>query len=340
MHSQIRPGCGMLRTSASVQTLVALSCGLLLVPHAADAQQARKLARVGVLAGGGFAFQPGFGAFRQRLRELGYMEGQTIALEVRNAEGRAERYPEFAAELVRLRVDVIVAQSNPAVVALKRATQTIPIVMAIVGDPVGSGFVASLPRPGGNITGLSNMAEGISTKWVELLKEAAPKAIRFGVLLVPATAAHASMWEEIQRAGRAFRVVTKAWEVRGSEEIDRAFAAMGTEGVGALIVLPHPVTSVNQQQILGLLVKHRLPAIRPFRDFAEAGGLMSYGPNFVDLWRRAADFVDKILKGAKPADLPVEQPMRFELAINMKTAKALGLTFPPSIMVRVDQVIE
>lgn len=185
MHSQMRPGCGMLGTSPTVQTLVALTCGLLLVPHAAGAQQARKLARVGVLAGGGSTFQPGFGAFRQRLRELGYAEGQTIAFEIRNAEGRAERYPELAAELVRLRVDVIVAQGNPAVVALKRAPQTTPIVTGVVGDPVGSGFVGSLPRPGGNVTGLWNMAEGISTKWVELLKEAAPEANRFGVLLVP-----------------------------------------------------------------------------------------------------------------------------------------------------------
>jgi putative ABC transport system substrate-binding protein len=298
------------------------------------------MARVGVLAGGGPTFQPGLEAFRQRLRELGYEEGRTIALEIRNAEGRDERYLEFAAELVRLRVDVIVAQGNPAVVALKRATQTTPIVMAVVGDPVGSGFVASLPRPGGNITGLSNMAEGISTKWVELLKEAAPKATRFGVLMVPATAAHTSMWEEIQRAGRALRVMTKAWEVRGSEDIDRAFAAMGPEGVGALIVLPHPVTSVNQRQILGLLIKHRLPAIRMFQDFPEAGGLMSYGPKIANLWRDAARFVDKILKGAKPADLPVEQPMRFELVVNMKTARALGLALPPTIMVRADQVIE
>jgi putative ABC transport system substrate-binding protein len=183
------------------------------------------------------------------------------------------------------------------------------------------------------------MAEGISAKWVELLKEAAPKATRFGVLLVPATAAHASMWGEIQRASRALRVVTEAWEVLESEGIGRAFAAMGAEKMRALIVLPHPVTDVNQRQIVGLAAKHRLRAIRISREFAEAGGLMSYGPNVADLWRRAATYVDKILKGAKPADLPVEQPTKFELVINMKTAKALGLTIPQSILVQATEVI-
>ncbi len=325
--------------SAGRRFTAILALVFLAAPLAAGAQQPPKLARVGVLAGGGVTFWARFEAFRQRLRELGYVEGQTIALEVRTAEAREERYPEFAAELVRLRVDVLVAQSNAAVVALKRATQTIPIVMAVVGDPVGSGFVASLPRPGGNVTGLSNMTEGISAKWVELLKEAAPKATRLGVLLVPATAAHASMWGEIQGAGRALRVVTKAWEVRGPEEIDRAFAAMATERIGALIVLPHPVTAVNMRQILGLAAKHRLPSLHPYREFAEQGGLMAYGPNVADLWRRAATYVDKILKGAKPADLPVEQPTRFELVINLKTAKALGLTIPRSVLIRADQVI-
>ena len=325
---------------AGLTFTVALALRILSGPLATEAQQAPKVARVGVLTGGGSTVQAGFEPFRQRLRELGFEEGRNLTLEVRNAEGQAERYAELAAELVRLRVDVIVAQSNPAVVALKRATETIPIVMTVVGDPVGSGFVASLPRPGGNVTGLSNMAEGISAKWVELLKEAAPKATRFGVLVVPATAAHASMWAEIQGAGRALRIVTRAWEVRGPEEIDRAFAAMGTERMRALIVLPHPVTGVNQRQILGLAAKHRLPAIRFNREFAEAGGLMSYGPNAADLWRRAATYVDKILKGAKPADLPVEQPTKFELVINMKTAKALGLTIPPAILVQATEVIQ
>jgi len=306
----------------------------------AEAQQPPSLARVGVLAGGGSAFHAGLEPFRQRLRELGYVEDQTIALLVRNAEGRAERYRELAAELVQLRVDVIVVQGNAALVALKQATQTIPIVMANIGDPVGAGFVASLARPGGNVTGLSNMAEGVSQKWVELLKEVAPKATRLAVLWDPRNVAHASMWREIQVAGQALRVTPLAWEVRGPDEIEQAFSAMGTERIGALIILPHPVAGENRRLIVGLAAKHRLPAIYPFREFAEAGCLMSYGPNNADLWRRAASYVDKILKGTKPADLPVEQPTKFELVINLKTAKQIGLTIPPNVLARADKVIK
>jgi len=313
---------------------------LLAAPLAAQAQQASRLARVGVLAGGGASWHAGSEPFRQRLRELGYVEDRTITLVVRNAEGRAERYRELATELVQLPVDVIVVQGNAALVALKQATQTIPIVMANIGDPVGAGFVASLAKPGGNITGLSNMAEGVSAKWVELLKEVAPKATRLAVLWDPRNVAHASRWREIQLAGKALRVTPLAWEVRGPDGIERAFSAMGTERIGALIILPHPVAGENRRLIVGLASKHQLPAIYPFRDFAEAGCLMSYGPTNVDLWRGAAEFVDKILKGAKPADLPVAQPSRFELVINLKTAGALGLTIPQSLLLRADRVIE
>jgi putative ABC transport system substrate-binding protein len=313
---------------------------LLTAPLAVQAQQPPKLAQVGVLRGGGPASDAGFESFQQGLRELGYVEGQNIAILVRNAEGRAERLPELAGELVRLRVDVIVVQGNVSLVALKQATQTIPIVMANIGDPVGAGFVASLARPGGNITGLSNMAEGISTKWVELLKEVAPNAARLAVLWDPRNVAHTSMWREIQVAGQALRVTPLAWEVRGPDDIERAFSAMGTERIGALIILPHPVAGANQRQIVSLAAKHRLPAIYPFREFAEAGCLMSYGPNNADLWRRAAEYVDKILKGAKSADLSVEQPTKFELVINLKTARALGITIPQSVLLRADRVIE
>jgi putative ABC transport system substrate-binding protein len=313
---------------------------VLAAPLAAEAQQPLKVAQVGIFAAGGPGFQADFEPFRQRLRELGYVEDQTLALVVRYAEGRAERYSEVAAELVRLRVDVIVVQGNVALAALKQATRTIPIVMAQIGDPVGAGFVASLARPGGNITGLSNMAEGVSAKWVELLKEVAPKATRLAVLLDPQNVAHANMWSEIQRAGRTLSVTPLAWEAPGPDEIERAFSALGTERIGAVIILPHPTALLHRSQIVGLLTKHRLPAIYPFRAFAEAGCLMTYGPNMADLWRRAADFVDKILKGAKPADLPVDQPTKFELVINLKTAKALGLTIPPSLLQRADQVIE
>lgn len=320
-----------------------LAAGALLsAPLAAQTQQASRLARIGVLAGGGAVFLAGFESFRQRLRELGYVEGRTIVLVVRNAEGRAEGYSELAAELVRLRLDVIVVQGNRALVALKQATQTIPIVMAQIGDPVGNGFVSSLAKPGGNITGLANMVEGISAKWVELLKEVVPHGAHLGVLWDPdpRNAAHASMWREIQMAGRALSVTPRAREARDPDEIERAFSAMNIERPGALIVLPHPPAAANLRQIVGLTIKHRLPAIYAYSEFAELGGLMTYGPNIIDLWRRAAEYVDKILKGAKPADLPVAQPTRFELVINMKTAKALGFKIPRSILLRADRVIE
>ena len=320
--------------------LSAVTGGLLAAPLAAEAQQPLKVAQVGIFAAGRPGFQADFEPFRQRLRELGYVEDRTLALVVRYAEGRAERYSEVAAELVRLRVDVIVVQGNVALAALKQATRTIPIVMAQIGDPVGAGFVASLARPGGNITGLSNMAEGVSAKWVELLKEVAPKATRLAVLLDPQNVAHANMWSEIQRAGRTLSVTPLAWEAQGPDEVERAFSALGTERIGAVIILPHPTALLHRSQIVGLLTTHRLPAIYPFRAFAEAGCLMTYGPNMADLWRRAADFVDKILKGAKPADLPVDQPTKFELVINLKTAKALGLIIPQSLLQRADQVIE
>jgi len=274
------------------------------------------------------------------MRGLGYVEDQTIVLFVRNAEGRTERYRELAAELVQLRVDVIVVQGNAALVALKQATPTIPIVMANIGDPVASGFVASLAKPAGNITGLSNMAEDIGQKWVELLKEVSPKVTRLAVLWDSRNAPHVSMWREIQIAAQALSVTPLAWEVRGPDEIERAFSAMDTERIGALIILPHPLAGQNRRLIVDLAAKRRLPAIYAFREFAEAGCLMSYGPNNADLYRRAANYVDKILKGAKPANLPVEQPTKFELIINRKTATALGVTIPQSLLARADEVIE
>jgi putative ABC transport system substrate-binding protein len=319
---------------------VVLALAVCTAPLAARALQASKVVRVGVFAGGGPAFETGFEPFRQRLRQLGYTEGQDLALELRNAEGRAERYPALAAELVRLKVDVIVVQGNAALVALKQATQTIPIVMVNIGDPVGAGFVATLARPGGNITGLSNMAEGVSAKWVELLKEVAPRTTRIAVLWDPKNVAHTNMWKEIQEAGRALTVTPVAWEVRGPDDIAHAFSAIVTEKVGAVIVLPHPPAGANLGQIAGLAIRHGLPATYLIREFALAGGLISYGPSNADMWRRAAEYVDRIVKGAKPADLPVEQPTKFELVINLKTAKALGVTIPPSLLGRADEVIQ
>lgn len=318
---------------------VVLAWGICAVPLAAWAQSATKV-RIGVLAGGGIGFNTGFEPFRQRLRELGYVEGENLVLEVRNAEGRAERNAAYASELVKLEVDVIVVQGNAALVALRRATQSIPIVMAMIGDPVGAGFIASLAKPGGNITGLSNQAEGISGKWVELLKEAAPGTTHIGVLWDKNNLAHAKMRGAIDDAGRALGIRATAWDARGPDAITRAFAAMAEDKVGAVIILPDPAFGANLRQIAGLAAANRLPAVAVFREFAFAGGLMSYGPSFADNWRRAAEYADKIVRGSRPAELPVGQPVKFELVVNRKTEKALGLTLPPSIVLRADEILQ
>jgi len=319
---------------------VVLALAACMVPLIARAQPAQNVVRIGVLAGGGSGFQTGFEPFRQRLRGLGYVEGGNLKLEVRNAKGRADRYPALATELVRLKVDVIVVQGNAALVALRRETQTVPIVMAMIGDPVGAGFVKSLARPGGNITGLSNQAEGVSGKWVQLLKEAAPGTTRVGVLWDSKNAAHAKMWGAIQEAGRALGVDPVARDVRGPDAIANTFSAFVNDKVGAVIILPDPAFGANLRQIAALAAEHRLPAIYGFREFPLAGGLMSYGPSIADNWRRAAEYADKIVRGMKPADLPVGQPLEFELMINRKTATALNLTIPRSILLRANQVIE
>jgi len=323
-----------------IARVVVLALAVSALPFAAEAQPAQKRVRVGVLAGGGSGFHTGFEPFRQRMRELGYVQGENLALEVRNAEGRAERYAALAAELVGLAPEVIVVQGNVALAALRQATQTIPIVMAMIGDPVGAGFITSLARPGGNITGLSNQAEGISPKWVELLKEVAPASARLGVLWDPNNVAHAKMWGAIQEAGRAASVSVVARDGRGPDPIAQAFSAMAAEQIGALIILPDPAFSAKLRHIAELAARHKLPAIYAFRGFPLAGGLISYGPSVADNWRRAAVYVDKIVKGAKPAELPVGQPLEFELVVNLKTARALGLTLPSSILLRADRVIE
>jgi putative ABC transport system substrate-binding protein len=310
------------------------------VPLATGAQPPPKIPRIGYLG----AYTPSagarfLGAFQQGLRELGYVEGQNIFVDYRWAEGRPDRFAALAAELIQLRVDVIVTSSNPGVAALQQATRTIPIVVAAMGDPVGSGFVASLARPGGNITGFSVQAEDLGGKWVELLREAAPKVSRVAVL-ASQTQAHRTIWTEIQAAAQALKVTPQRQEVAGPDEIEHAFASFTKARAQGLIVLPHAIMTERRMRIVDLAAKHRLPGMYPFREFAEAGGLMSYGPNLPDSFRRAATYVDKILKGAKPADLPVQQPMRFELVLNMKTAKSLGIKFPPTIMVRTDQVIQ
>lgn len=299
-----------------------------------------RVVRIGVLAGGGAGFKIGFEPFRQRLRELGYVEGENLALDVRNAEGRAERYPSFAAELVHLKVDLIVVQGNAALVALRQETQTIPIVMTMIGDPVGAGFVASLARPGGNITGVANMAEDISGKWVELLRDASPGSARMGVLWDPNNAAHMKMWKAIRSAAETLGIGTMAKDVRGPDGIEGAFAAMAADKVDAVVVLPDPAFGAQLRQIATLAAKHRMASISFFPEFSRAGGLMSYGPSFAHQWIRAAEYVDKIVKGAKPADLAVGQPLKFELIVNRKTEKDLGLALPSSILLRADEVLQ
>jgi putative ABC transport system substrate-binding protein len=280
-------------------------------------------------------------AFRQGLRELGYEEGRNIAIESRWAEGKYDRYPALAADLVRLKVDVIVAQGGAVTQAAQQATRTIPIVMSLVLDPVGIGLVASLARPGGNVTGTAFMGPDLVGKQLELLKEMVPKVSRVALLRNPDNPADTAMLRGAEAAARALGVRLQALEARNPQEIDSAFAAMTRERAGALLISPDPLFGTQRRQIAELAAKRRLPAMHGGTpDYAEAGGLMVYSPNILDLHRRAATYVDKILKGGKPADLPVEQPTKFELIINLKAAKALGLTIPQSLLRRADQIIE
>jgi len=313
----------------------------MIAPFAAAAQPATKMWRIGYLG----PVSPSVGArlldsFRQGLRELGYIEGQNISIDYRWAEGIPDRFPPLAAELTQLRVDAIVTYNNPAVAALQQATRTIPIIAANMGDPVGSGFVASLAQPGGNITGFTGLSEELSQKWVELLREAAPKISHVAVLTVSQTRAADTQWREIYGAAKALKVTPQRHEIAGPDEIERVFGSLVKGRAQGLIVLPHAVTNARRSRIVGLAAEHRLPGMYPDSQYAEAGGLMSYSANFSDLHRRAAVVVDKILKGAKPADLPIQQPTTFELVINLRTARALGLTIPPSLRVRADQVVE
>ena len=323
---------------------VVLAFGLVAAPLPADSQQPGKVYRIGILGSSPTTASravPVYEAFAEGLRERGWVEGQNIVIERRWSEGRAERFPSLAAELVSLKVDVIVAGPTPPAVAAKNATGTIPIVMWGVGDPVGQGLIASLARPGGNVTGLS-FSVGSETfgKGLELLKETVPKVRRVAVLSNPANASHALAIENVKVAARLLGVQLQLLEARGPEEFDGAFAAMAKERVAALLVPTDPVFFLHRARLADLAAKNRLPSVHSLREYVEAGGLMSYGPSLADLGRRAATFVDKILKGAKPADLPVEQPTKFELVINLKTAKALGLTIPQSLLLRTDQVIE
>jgi putative ABC transport system substrate-binding protein len=308
----------------------------------AEAQQPTKILRIGFLA----AATPATAAhlleaFKQGLHEHGYVEGKNTVLELRFGEGKAEQFPILAAELVRLKVDVIVALTNPVIDAVRQATQTIPIIMPAASDPVGAGFVASLARPGGNITGLTGYSPELNGKRLEILKKAFPKLSRVALLLSPNFPGSTLDLKETESAARALGLRMQPLEVRDDSDIDRSFKAMIKERADALTMFPgHPVLFVNRKKIVELAANDRLPTMYSLIEFVEAGGLMFYGPDLLVGYRRAADYVDKILKGAKPAELPVEQPTKFDLVINLKTANQIGLTIPPNVLARADRVIK
>jgi len=317
--------------------LLAFSSMLLALSFPAEAQQAKKVPRVGVLRPGSPP-DPYVDAFRQGLRDLGYVEGKNIAIEYRWAEGKSAGLPLLAAELVHLKVDAIVTQGEAATRAVKEATSTIPIVMATSGDPVGAGLVASLARPGGNVTGLSAVAPDLTGKRLQLLKEAVPKVSRVAILYNPTILGAVLSVKEAQAAAPPLALKVQPVEVRAPDELGPAFDAMTRERAEALFAIGDPFTITHQRQILDLAAKRRLPTTFDWLEPADC--LISYGPNRLDMFRRAATFVDKVLKGTKPEDLPVEQPMKFELVINLKTAKQIGLTIPQSVLYRADKVIK
>jgi putative tryptophan/tyrosine transport system substrate-binding protein len=320
-----------------------ITAGAVLAAPCADAQQAAKIARLGFLANSPTALAHLREAFLQGLRDLGYVEGRNFTIEYRYAEGQLERFPGLAAELVALKVEVIVAPPTPAAQAAKQATKIIPIVFAGVGDPVTSGLVTSLARPGGNVTGLSGLSPELVGKCLELLKQALPGVRRVAVLWHPGGPSERSekgMLKEAEGAARALGMQLQIVEARGAAEFDRAFYDMTIARADALTVLPSNIFNNERRRLADLATRNRLPTVYQFREYVDAGGLMAYGANLADLNRRAATYVDKILKGAKPADMPVEQPTKFELVINLKTAKALGITIPQSVLLRADEVIE
>ena len=322
---------------------VAAAGVLLATAVAAEAQQAAKVHRVGFVGMGSAATPDGqFGAFRQGLRELGYVEGKNVVIETRFSDGHLERLPGLAAELIRLKVDVLVAGSPAAAVAAKKASTAVPIVFAGVGDPVASGIVASLARPGGNITGA---AVGVSDpafggKWLELLKEAVPSVSHVAVLANRSNPTNSPYFKGVEAAARNMKVKFDIFDAGNVVELDRALAAIAASGAQGMIVTTDPFLFTARATLVSFAASKRLPAMYFFKNFVDAGGLMSYGANIEESYRRAASYVDKILKGAKPGELPVEQPTRFELVVNKATARALGISIPQSILLRVDQIIE
>ena len=320
--------------------LATVAGGLLLAPLDATAQQARKVYRIGFLWDSPAVWPHALEAFRQGLRDRGWVEGQNIVVEYRWTEGRFERLPSLVEELVRLKVDLIVAPTSIYTGAAKRATSTIPIVFASHADPIGSGHVASLARPGTNATGLTVVMSETMAKSVELLKAAVPGLRRVAVIWDPATPSHAPALKAVEATGRALGLRLQPLAVRSVTEFDSAFSAIAQEHAGAVLVLSTPLFMGGAKRLAELAMTHKLPTMFGPREHVEAGGLMSYSPDRADLYRRAAIYVDKILKGANPADLPVQQATNFELVINLKTAKALGLTIPQPLLLRADQIID
>jgi putative tryptophan/tyrosine transport system substrate-binding protein len=320
-------------------TLLSLLISVLF--HPADAQQAAKVPRIGYVGAGSTATAGHHAqAFVQGLRELGYVEGQNIAIEYRWADGKLERLSGLMADLVQVKVDIIVSSATPAIRIAKQQTNIIPIVMAGVTDPVGAGFVDSLARPGGNITGLTHLAPDLTGKRLELLKEVIPRLSRVAVLWNPKQPGQALAYKESQIAAQSLRLTVISMEVQNREEIEKILSSTRKERTEAIFELPDPVIFANRELIAEFATKYRLPAMYSFREYVEAGGLMSYGTSFPGLFHRAATYVDKILKGAKPAELPVEQPTKFEFIVNLKTAKQIGLTIPPGVLARADRVIK
>src|SRR5262245_60092049 len=321
------------------RVFVTMVSGSILALPLADAGHAGKVWRIGYPTDAEVG-NPLRSVFLQRLRELGYVEGQNVALEVRSVDGRPERYPSVVAELVRLRVDVIVASSNHAIAAAQKATTSIPIVMVITSDPVADGFVTSLARPGGNITGVTVQSTDVVGKRLQLLKEAVPALSRVAVLQDPGYPGAQRTLREVKTATTALGLQLKVIEVRSARDLEGAVDAAAGGRAGALFISAGTLGFTHRVRIGKLAVKHRLPALGLSQEYAEAGLLMGHGPSYADQFRRAGDFVDRILKGTKPAELPVEQPTKFYLTVNLKTAKAIGLTIPPSVLGRADQVIE
>ena len=322
---------------------LALSAMLLALSFPANAQQAAKVSRIGFVSSSGDPRAPGplVEAFRQRLRDLGYIEGKNLLVEYRYAEGKLDRIPGLVAELVRMKVDALVVSSVPAIRAARRETKTIPVVMVISVDPVATGIVDSLARPGGNITGIASLARDLREQGLDVLREVVPEISRIGVLWNADGRASAVAFKEYQAATRAKKIKLQSLEVRGSTpDLEGAFKAAVKERAGALITVSNPVLARYPKRIAELAIKNRLPSMSERSEYVEAGGLMDYSADYAENFRHVAAYVDKILKGAKPADLPVEKQNKFELVINLKTAKQIGLTIPPEVLKRADKVIK